>query len=385
MASQPEPRRSARVLRYAAALVGVGLVLYALSAPLLTFMGEQLIHADPPERVDALIVLAPAWDRILEAAELYHAGYAPVVLVTREWREPAEQLLLDRGLVESGEERRRQVLRALGVPLEAIVVLDDFVASTRSSCTTGSSSCHGSIRSSGMNAETGHETVVMTATFRADGTPFTVVRDERERLLQYLCGLVAWARPARVGRIVFGENSNAAFDFTRIVRHLNEAGKDVEVIVFDGNQEARRFGKGYGEGRILEHLFHHSELLRASPAFYKVTGRLFVSNFDQVSEATTSLDAFKRKRWKDPARPPKVITRFFKCSRALFEARLLDVYKQADDSRHIQIEHLYFDRLSDLDVPDLGVKPQLVGQQASTGEIYAPYDNDVIRQARSFM
>ena len=200
----------------------------------------------------------------------------------------------------------------------------------------------------------GNETLVIPATFRADGTPFTVVRDERERILQYLCGLVAWAGPSRVRRIVFGENSNTAFDFSGIVRYLTDAGKEVEVVVFDGNAEAQRVGKGFGEGRILEHLFHNSTLLRTTPAFYKVTGRLFVSNFDQVSEATTSLDAFKRKRWKDPARTPKVITRFFKCSRRLFEARLLDAYRQADDSKHIQIEHLYFERLSDLDIPDLG-------------------------------
>lgn len=237
----------------------------------------------------------------------------------------------------------------------------------------------------GTGAAGAGETLVMTATFNADATPFTIVRDERERILHYLCALVSWSRTTRVRRIVFAENSRTAFDFSRIVRHLNDAGKEVEIMVFDGNAEAARFGKGFGEGRILEHVFHHSDFVRAAPAFYKVTGRLFVRNFDQVSEATTSPDAFQRKRWKDPARPPKVVTRFFKCSRTLFAARLLDAYREADDSRHIQIEHLYFDRLSDLDIPDLGVKAQLVGQQASTGEVYAPYDDDVIRQARSFM
>lgn len=231
----------------------------------------------------------------------------------------------------------------------------------------------------------GNETLVMTATFNAQGTPFTLIRDEQERILHYLCALLSWARTTRVQRIVFGENSRTTFDFSRIVRHLNDAGKEVEVIVFDGNAEASRLGKGFGEGRILEHLFHHSELLHATEAFYKVTGRLFVANFDQISETTSVLDAFRRKRWKDRARPPKVITTFFKCSRALFETRLLDAYRQADDSRRVQIEHLYFDRLADIDVPDFGIRPRLVGQQASTREVYAPYDEDVIALARTFM
>ena len=236
-----------------------------------------------------------------------------------------------------------------------------------------------------MNSDAGNETLVMTATFNADATPYLVVRDECERIRQYICALLSWAGPTRVRRIVFGENSNTAFDFTPIIRHLQAAGKEVEVIVFAGNHDVPRLGKGYGEGRILEYLCSHSRLLRAAPSFYKVTGRLFVSNFDQVSAATTSRDAFRRKRWKDPARTPKVITRFFKCSHELFERRLLDAYEEADDTKGVHIEHIYFNRLSDLDVPDFGVKPVLVGQQASTGEIYGAYDEEIVRTARSLI
>lgn len=113
----------------------VGLVLYASSGPVLRLLGEQLIHADPPERVDAIVVLAPSLDRILEAANLYRAGYAPVVVLTREGRNLAEQLLIDRGLTKSGEERRRDILHALGVPLDAIVILEGFVGSTADEAT----------------------------------------------------------------------------------------------------------------------------------------------------------------------------------------------------------------------------------------------------------
>ena len=114
----------------------VVVLTYAVSTPLLTSVGNQLIHADPLERADAMIVLAPWLDRIIEAAELYRSGYAPLVLLTRESREQAEQLLIDRGVVESGEERRRNVLHALGVPLEAIVILDGYVSSTADEAVT---------------------------------------------------------------------------------------------------------------------------------------------------------------------------------------------------------------------------------------------------------
>ena len=54
-------------------------------------------------------------------------------------------------------------------------------------------------------------------------------------------------------------------------------------------------GKGFGEGEILEYVYTHSRLLRLTDTFYKVTGGLFVRNFDLASEATASRHAFRRK------------------------------------------------------------------------------------------
>lgn len=234
-----------------------------------------------------------------------------------------------------------------------------------------------------------NETLVMTATFRpAVDTPGLVVCDERERTLQYLCALVSWTRPAHVRRIVFGENSNTAFDFSPVVQYVEAAGKEIEVLVFDGNKEVTRYGKGYGEGEILEHVYRHSRLLRATPAFYKITGRLFVSNFDAVCAATPGLDAFQRKVKQLPGKPPrpcKVVTTFFKCSLALFESRLAHAYTQVDDREGVFLEHVYYDRLRDLDLAGFGVRPAFVGQQASTGRIYGAYDDDVIRTAHAFV
>ena len=235
-----------------------------------------------------------------------------------------------------------------------------------------------------MTSDPGSETVLMTATFRADNAPILVVRDERERMLQYLCALVAWSRTARVKRIVFAENSNTQFDFTTVTRFLRDAGKEIELLIFDGNKDVRQFGKGYGEGEILEYAYRNSKLLRAAPAFYKVTGRLFVKNFDAVSEATTTSEAFRLKPAKG-SRAPKAITNFFKCSREFFAARLLDAYRGVSDDEGNRIEQAYFHRLAELNVPGFAVKPVIVGQQASTGEMYEPYDDDIVLMARSFL
>jgi hypothetical protein len=107
-----------------------------------------------------------------------------------------------------------------------------------------------------------------------------------------------------------------------------------------------------------------------------------------VSEATTSLDAFQRKV-KPPkdgrVRPCKVVTTFYKCSLELFERKLVRAYTQVDDSNGVFIEHVYFNELRDVETPGFAVRPALVGQQASTGRIYAAYDDEVIAIARSFL
>ena len=224
----------------------------------------------------------------------------------------------------------------------------------------------------------------MTATFRAEATPTLVVRREEDRVLQYMSALVSWARPRHVRRIVFAENSNTQFDFSKVIRYLEAAGKEIEILVFDGNKEAARLGKGFGEGEILEHVYNNSKLMRPSSTFYKVTGRIFVRNFDLVSESTTVPVVFHRQKGK-AGKKPKANTVFFKCSRELFEARLLHCYKQVDEPDGVQFENLYFDQLLDVAPPDFSVPPALVGQQASTGKIYEAYESDVIEMAKSFM
>ena len=233
------------------------------------------------------------------------------------------------------------------------------------------------------NPQDRSETLLMTATFHAPSTPYLVLRDENARIRQYMTALVAWGQASRVGRIIFAENSNTRFDFAPIVSHLQAAGKQVELLVFEGNSGSERFGKGYGEGLILEHVFAHSRLLRARDSFYKVTGRLFVRNFDEVSEAATAPHAFKRKFGK-PGNPSKVDTTFFKCGLDLFERRLIDAYKEVDDMKRIFIEHQYFDRLRDSDAGGFPVAPEVVGESASTGKVYGAYDEEALSQGARF-
>ena len=61
-----------------AAGAGLALLVYLAHAPILEWIGEQLLHEDPLEPSDVIVVLAgstPA--REIEAADLFGSGYAP--------------------------------------------------------------------------------------------------------------------------------------------------------------------------------------------------------------------------------------------------------------------------------------------------------------------
>ena len=110
-----------------------GFVAYQLRAPILTWAGGWLYHADPIEPADAIVALAGGnLDREIEAADLYAAGYAPTVVLTRAQEPPVIAELQARGLDVTTEiESRLEWLASLGVAREAVTVLQPLVESTQ--------------------------------------------------------------------------------------------------------------------------------------------------------------------------------------------------------------------------------------------------------------
>jgi len=113
-------------------LLACGAILLWQRPWLLTEAGAFLVVADEPRAADGIVVLSGSIpDRILEAVDLYRAGYAPRLVLTREGRPPGFEALRSRGIAlpERHEENRRIALE-LGVPPEAIEVLERRAVST---------------------------------------------------------------------------------------------------------------------------------------------------------------------------------------------------------------------------------------------------------------
>jgi uncharacterized SAM-binding protein YcdF (DUF218 family) len=106
------------------------IILFALLAAggLFAFdrLGRFMASEDPLTKADAIFVMAGTRiDRPLEAADLYLEGYAPRVVVTRDFGERAIAAAARRGVkVLSDFELATNALRDLGVPADALITPD---------------------------------------------------------------------------------------------------------------------------------------------------------------------------------------------------------------------------------------------------------------------
>jgi uncharacterized SAM-binding protein YcdF (DUF218 family) len=119
----PFPRGSLRLLIGIILLLSLGAAVFGYHA------ASWLKNDDPPIEADAIIVLSGRFERSMHAADLYRAGYAPLVVLTEE-AAGASQLEKLGIHLPAPLEIHRKVLQAKGVPAGRIEVLARPVLST---------------------------------------------------------------------------------------------------------------------------------------------------------------------------------------------------------------------------------------------------------------
>ena len=160
-----------------AAAAVVGLVAYQLRAPLLTWVGGWLYHADTLEPADAIVVLAGSMDRDLEAADLFVEGFGPTILLTRPPARPVVAALRSRGVdILSDIETRLNYLDALGVGRTDVTVLQQVVESPQTEAL---------LVAEWAESREIERLIVVTSGFHTSRTPGTV----REQLANSACRL----------------------------------------------------------------------------------------------------------------------------------------------------------------------------------------------------
>ncbi|PYV06188.1 MAG: hypothetical protein DMG10_02490 [Acidobacteria bacterium] len=105
---------------------------YLFREPILTRVATFLVVSDPLHKADAMEILGGGEPgRARKAAELYHEGWAPRIFITKAEHTTATEELRHYGISAAEDhEIKCAVLRLLGVPEDALEVVDGYNRST---------------------------------------------------------------------------------------------------------------------------------------------------------------------------------------------------------------------------------------------------------------
>ena len=112
--------------------------------------------------------------------------------------------------------------------------------------------------------------LIITASINPQNIPYLTLVDKTIRLHQYLDALEKWINNSLAKNIIFCENTGESLASFEAIKELAlKKGKDLEVIIYDSNEGASKYGKGYGEGEIMYHTLENSRIIKHVQSFYK--------------------------------------------------------------------------------------------------------------------
>lgn len=198
------------------------------------------------------------------------------------------------------------------------------------------------------------------------------IRNEEERLFQYLESLKFFIESKAFTKIIFCENSNyGAGGLATLEEMARDNGVKLEILSFQGDiQQVERQGKGYGEGEILDYVFDHSDLVEREPFFIKITGRMKVMNIQRL----VSVMKPEKSYFNIPNSTLRTLydTRIYGMPTEQFKRCFREVYHKVWDNQGIYLEHIYTQTLKEngIKVTNFPRYPRIVGISGSTGGSY---------------
>lgn len=108
------------------------LCLYLFRNSYLPAAGNYLVIQDDLEKADAIFVFGGSVpNRIIEAAEIYKKGYAPLIIISKYPRPGGYEYLKNKGIsYPEGHDINKSIAQKLGIPKKSIVITKDRNTST---------------------------------------------------------------------------------------------------------------------------------------------------------------------------------------------------------------------------------------------------------------
>jgi len=221
---------------------------------------------------------------------------------------------------------------------------------------------------------------------------YTTLLDPGQRETQYLDSLSWFIRESPLTKIIVCDNSGYQYP-TSLYELAETHHKKLELLSFSGNQAlVQEYGKGYGEGEIMEFVMTHSHLIGEVEGFWKVTGRLKVVNIGKLlRQSRAAVNYFMpvsllRPRFLVPrAARSCVEVRVYYVTKVFFREVLLDAYKEVRDDQTFFLEHAYYQAItqsittatalnkgtgSRYHIRCFSTAPEITGQSGSNGWVF---------------
>lgn len=169
--------------------------------------------------------------------------------------------------------------------------------------------------------------------------------------------------------IIFIENSGYSFDAEKFEKLAESCAKEFEFL--HGTickEEVKEHGKGYGDSLLIYEALTNSRLMKNETYFYKMTGRIFLKNADQIIRSSkkhrNEFISYDGIGW--------VITYLFKANKEDYLRVLADVYLETDYVRLRDMEICFWLRLyhSNLDIGCFQAYPVIEGNMGCTNIPY---------------
>jgi len=197
----------------------------------------------------------------------------------------------------------------------------------------------------------------------------TKLTNTNERLIQYKDTLRKYITESHFNIFVFCENTGFNMLENDLVQLAQENNKSIEFLSFISDIESvKKLGKGYGEGECIEYALKNSiHLQDESICFFKVTGRLYIENINEIIKHNKNKENCF---FTDGINSKSVRTVFFKTQVSFFNQNLLLIYKDVNDSKSKFLEYIYFEYLIYKKIDGLIPYPFIIGNSGSTGNPY---------------
>ena len=217
--------------------------------------------------------------------------------------------------------------------------------------------------------------LIVTSTVTVNSS-LTVLVDPEIRLQQYISSILFYIKVKNLDSIIVCDNSGYDYSKTSSLIALAEKhSKKIEFLSFTSDQQnTMKYGKGYGEGEIMEFIVKNSLLYKKREnSFFKVTGRIIIPNIETVIRFTAvRKNFFQRTVFNSLKSEDKIDTRFYYIKKVEFEKHLITSYMNVNDNEGFYLEHAYFKSIikEKIKYSLFYILPFIKGVSGSTGVDY---------------